>query len=176
MSKPDPDKAFTGTIAQVYQQHLVPLIFEPYAGDLVSRLQARPLSRVLEVAAGTGVVTRILASRLPQSVSIVATDLNPAMLEEAAKAGTCRVVDWRQANARIAPGRGNASRDRSHRGPLRSGPCRRHDPRACGRDRALIPGRRPCVRVPDPAGRQRSCLRHTLASQGCCSRGAPSGR
>jgi len=57
MSKPDPDKAFTGTIAQVYQQHLVPLIFEPYAGDLVSRLQARPLSRVLEVAAGTGVVT-----------------------------------------------------------------------------------------------------------------------
>ena len=51
----DADKVFTGSIPKLYDTHLVPLIFAPYAADLASRLQARPLSRVLEVAAGTGV-------------------------------------------------------------------------------------------------------------------------
>src|SRR5215213_7802570 len=67
------DKVFTGSISQLYDTHLVPLIFEPYAADLVSRLASNPLTRVLEVAAGTGVVTRRLASGLPAGVSIVAT-------------------------------------------------------------------------------------------------------
>ena len=63
--------------------YLVPLIFESYASNLISRLDAGSLARVLEIAAGTGVVTRALAATLPESVSIVATDLNEAMLEHA---------------------------------------------------------------------------------------------
>jgi SAM-dependent methyltransferase len=54
---------------------------------------------VLEVAAGTGVVTRAMVSALPEAVSIVATDLNQAMLDRAAAVGTKRPVEWRQADA-----------------------------------------------------------------------------
>jgi SAM-dependent methyltransferase len=58
---------------------------------------------VLELAAGTGVVTRALASALPPDVSIVATDLNQAMLDHAASMGTSRPVVWRQADAMELP-------------------------------------------------------------------------
>ncbi len=97
------DKVFAGSVPKVYDTYLVPLIFEPYAADLANRLRSRSLSRVLEIAAGTGVVTRALASALPESVSIVATDLNQAMLDQAAAAGTKRAVEWRQADAMQLP-------------------------------------------------------------------------
>lgn len=103
MGSPDTDKVFAGLIPQLYDTYLVPLIFEPYAADLVKRLSSRPLSRVLEIAAGTGVVTRALASALPESVSIVATDLNQAMLDQASAVGTKRAVQWRQADAMQLP-------------------------------------------------------------------------
>ena len=76
MSSPESDKIFAGSIPKLYEEYLVPLIFQPYAEDLANRLASRTLSRVLEIAAGTGVVTRHLASVLPEDVSIVATDLN----------------------------------------------------------------------------------------------------
>ena len=97
------DKVFTGSIPKLYESHLVPLIFAPYAEDLAQRLASRRPSRVLEIAAGTGVVTRALASALPGSTSIVATDLNQAMLDEAAAVGTARTVEWRQADAMQLP-------------------------------------------------------------------------
>ena len=103
MSSPDTDKVFTGSIAGLYESHLVPLIFEPYAADLASRLVSRSLARVLEIAAGTGVATRSLASALPENVSIVATDLNQPMLDQAAAIGTRRPVQWRQADAMQLP-------------------------------------------------------------------------
>jgi SAM-dependent methyltransferase len=103
MTRPDTDKVFSGIIPKLYEGYLVPLIFEPYAVDLVHRLSTRPLTRVLEIAAGTGVVTRKLASVLPQSVSIVATDLNQSMLKMAAEVGTQRPVEWRQADAMQLP-------------------------------------------------------------------------
>jgi SAM-dependent methyltransferase len=98
------DKVFSGSIAELYQEYLVPLIFEPYAADLATRLAARsPLARVLEIAAGTGVVTRRLAADLPQSTSLVATDLNQPMLDLASAIGTARAVEWRQADALQLP-------------------------------------------------------------------------
>ena len=103
MSSPDTDKVFSGSIPKLYETYLVPLIFEPYAADLVNRLASRSLTRVLEIAAGTGVVTRALASVLPESVSIVATDLNQAMLDHASALGTKRPVEWRQADAMQLP-------------------------------------------------------------------------
>jgi SAM-dependent methyltransferase len=99
----DTDKIFAGSIPKLYDTYLVPLIFEPYAADLANRLSSRPVSRVLEIAAGTGVVTRALASVLPKTVSIVATDLNQAMLDQASMVGTKRTVEWRQADAMQLP-------------------------------------------------------------------------
>jgi SAM-dependent methyltransferase len=97
------DKRFTGSIAKLYESHLVPLIFEPYAADLAQRVGSRRPRRLLEIAAGTGVVTRRLAATLDATVPIVATDLNPAMLEEARARGTARPVEWREADAMQLP-------------------------------------------------------------------------
>ena len=97
------DKAFTGSIPKLYDTLLVPLIFQPYAEDLARRLDARPLKRILETAAGTGVVTRMLVSALPDRVEIVATDLNQAMVDQAIATGTRRPVEWRQADAMQLP-------------------------------------------------------------------------
>lgn len=103
MGSSDTDKVFAGSIPRVYETYLVPLLFEPYAADLVNRLASRSPGRVLEVAAGTGVVTRALASVLPERVSIVATDLNQPMLDQAAALGARRPVEWRQADAMQLP-------------------------------------------------------------------------
>jgi len=81
---PSGDSVFTGAIPRLYETYLVPLIFEPYAADLAERLASRSVTSVLEIAAGTGVVTRRLAVLLGQDASIVATDLNRLMLDEAA--------------------------------------------------------------------------------------------
>jgi SAM-dependent methyltransferase len=97
------DKVFAGSVPKIYDTYLVPLIFEPFAVDLVNRVSSRSLSRVLEIAAGTGVVTRALASGLGEGASIVATDLNQAMLDQAAAIGTERKVEWRQADAMQLP-------------------------------------------------------------------------
>src|SRR5215210_3747180 len=73
MNPPGTDTAFVTSIPQFYDRYMVPLIFEPYAADLALRTARRHPSRVLEIAAGTGVVTRHLAKMLPPGVSIVAT-------------------------------------------------------------------------------------------------------
>jgi len=97
------DKVFTGSIPQLYESHMVPLIFEPYAADIAARMRSRPLTRMLELAAGTGVVTRALATALPKNITIVATDLNQAMIDHAASVGTSRPVEWKQADAMKLP-------------------------------------------------------------------------
>jgi ubiquinone/menaquinone biosynthesis C-methylase UbiE len=97
------DKVFAGSVPSVYDAYLVPLIFEPYAADLASRVAAQGATRVLEVAAGTGVVTRQLALALPEQAAIVATDLNAPMLDMARGRGTARAVEWRQADAMQLP-------------------------------------------------------------------------
>ena len=77
---PSADSLFSGSIAELYDRHLVPMLFEAYAQDMARRLaQAQPRD-ILEIAAGTGAVTAAMAAALPE-VRIVATDLNPAMLE-----------------------------------------------------------------------------------------------
>jgi len=94
---------FSGSIPEIYDKYLVPLIFEPYAIDLAQRAAALPITNILELAAGTGVVTRRLAMALPGSVFIIASDLSQPMLDHAAAVGTSRPVDWRQADALALP-------------------------------------------------------------------------
>lgn len=103
MNPSDTDRAFAGSIPRLYERYLVPLIFERYALDLAARVVSRAPGRVLEVAAGTGVVTRQLAQSLPPGTEIVATDLNQAMLDHASEIGTSRPVTWRQADAMLLP-------------------------------------------------------------------------
>jgi ubiquinone/menaquinone biosynthesis C-methylase UbiE len=98
------DKVFEGSIPEVYDRYLVPLIFESYAADLADRLAKVQPRDVLETAAGTGVLTRAMAARLPAQVRIVASDLNQPMLDRAAarQRGDGR-LSWQQADALALP-------------------------------------------------------------------------
>jgi SAM-dependent methyltransferase len=97
------DTIFAGSIPELYDTQIVPLIFEPYAADLAGRVASLGPSRVLEIAAGTGVVTRAMAKALPPQVELIATDLNQPMLDRAAVVGTQRPVRWQQADAMQLP-------------------------------------------------------------------------
>src|SRR3954468_13789813 len=99
----DVDRVFAGSIPQLYDRLLVPLIFEPYAEDLAARVALLQPSSVLEIAAGTGAVARQLARALATDATIVATDLNQSMLDQASTVGTKRPVEWRQADAMQLP-------------------------------------------------------------------------
>ena len=97
------DKVFSGSIPQLYETLMVPMIFAPYARDLAARIKTLAPRHVLETAAGTGVVTRALAMQLPDDVSITATDLNEPMLAQAQSALPGARVTWRQADALALP-------------------------------------------------------------------------
>jgi ubiquinone/menaquinone biosynthesis C-methylase UbiE len=98
------DKAFTGSVPENYDRYLVPLIFEPYAANMAERAASLSPGAVLEVATGTGVVTRALAPKLSASASYVATDLNQAMLDYASsQQPPDNRITWRQADALELP-------------------------------------------------------------------------
>jgi ubiquinone/menaquinone biosynthesis C-methylase UbiE len=98
------DKLFAGSIPEIYDRFLVPLIFESYALDLATRVAETDPRDVLETAAGTGVLTRAVAARLPAPVRIVATDLNQPMLDRAmARQAQDGRISWRQADAQALP-------------------------------------------------------------------------
>ena len=96
------DTFFAGSIPELYERYMVPLIFLPYAQDMARRVSERSPGTVLEIAAGTGVLTRQMAALLPQ-VPILATDLNPAMLEEARKHCQAPNVRWDTVDATSLP-------------------------------------------------------------------------
>ena len=98
------DKVFAGSIPELYERFMVPLIFEPYAVDLAGRLAKTGPSDVLEIAAGTGVLTRAMASRLPAQARMVVTDLNQPMLDHArSRLAADGRIAWRQADALALP-------------------------------------------------------------------------
>src|SRR6476469_6392483 len=98
------DKLFAGTIPEIYDRFLVPLIFESYALDLAQRVAKAGPRRLLETAAGTGVLTRAIASRLPADARIVATDLNQPMLDHAsARQSRDGRIEWKRADALALP-------------------------------------------------------------------------
>jgi ubiquinone/menaquinone biosynthesis C-methylase UbiE len=97
------DTVFSGSIASLYDRYLGPLIFEPYAEDLARRLSALDPKRVLETAAGTGIVTRALERSLSSGASILATDLNQPMLDHAAGRISSSRVSWQKVDAQALP-------------------------------------------------------------------------
>jgi ubiquinone/menaquinone biosynthesis C-methylase UbiE len=99
----DNQRAFSGSVPEFYQRNLVPMIFGPHARTLASRVAFLTSGRVLELAAGTGAVTRALADALPETVAITATDLNDTMLEQARLQPGAERVQWQQADAMSLP-------------------------------------------------------------------------
>jgi ubiquinone/menaquinone biosynthesis C-methylase UbiE len=97
------DKLFAGSIPEIYDRFLVPLIFEPYARDLAERIGRADPKTVLEIAAGTGVVTRAMASRLPAQARLTVTDLNQPMLDHAKARQPDGRITWKQADALALP-------------------------------------------------------------------------
>jgi SAM-dependent methyltransferase len=75
-----PPVAFSGNIPTNYDTHLGPIFFEPFAADIAERVSQLKPQRMLELACGTGRLTRQLAKILPPGGHLVATDINPAML------------------------------------------------------------------------------------------------
>lgn len=96
------DVRFSGSVPANYEQYMVPLLFRPYAQQLAARALAMQPKRILETAAGTGVVTAALARALP-AAQIIATDLNQAMLDVAAQRLDASNVSLRQADALDLP-------------------------------------------------------------------------
>jgi len=96
------DTAFSGSIPAIYDRCLGPLLFEPYARDLAERIAAIAPRRILETAAGTGIVTAAIVREAPDA-AIVATDLNEAMLAVAAERVRSPAVEFRPADAQQLP-------------------------------------------------------------------------
>lgn len=91
--------------AETYEGFMVPFRFRPWANELVDRVALQSGTRLLDIACGTGIVARVAAQRLQGSGMVVGIDLNPAMIEVAARAAADEGVsiDWHTGNAESLP-------------------------------------------------------------------------
>ena len=94
--------AFEGSIPANYERYLGPFLFEPYGLDLVSRLQDKKYADILEIACGTGRVTKHLARSVKHD-TLTATDLNQDMIDVAKETVNDKHVEWRSADAMDLP-------------------------------------------------------------------------
>src|SRR6185436_14315313 len=99
----DPAQMYSGSVPALYDRYRGPVFFEPFARDLADCLADLRAGNLLEIAAGTGIVTRVLARVLPATVSIIASDINQAMLDFAAAQPGLARISWRQADALALP-------------------------------------------------------------------------
>ena len=105
MNDPVTDRSaqFTGSIPAAYDRYLGPMLFEPYAADLVARVAVPSKAAVLELACGTGILTQRLRRALPVTVTLTATDLNEPMVAYARGKMPNAPVTWQQADAQQLP-------------------------------------------------------------------------
>lgn len=90
-------------MGEFYERDFVPIVFLPLAAILVERVPPRPGQRVLDVACGTGALTRLVAERVGQSGTVVGSDVSPAMLATARRALGHLPIEWREADAVALP-------------------------------------------------------------------------
>lgn len=95
--------SFGGSIPEYYDRCLGPAWFESFAADLAARLETKPPGDVLEIACGTGIVTKRLRERLDPAVRLVASDLSKAMLDFARAKVVLPGIEWREADAARLP-------------------------------------------------------------------------
>lgn len=95
---------FTGSMPEYYDSILGPAQLENIAAELVRRLPAQPKGDVLELACGTGIVTRRLRERVDPRLRLVATDLSKSMVDYASnKLRAVKGIEWREADAAALP-------------------------------------------------------------------------
>jgi ubiquinone/menaquinone biosynthesis C-methylase UbiE len=94
--------SFSGSIPRIYDEHLGPLLFEPYALDLMDRIKKKPAS-VLEIACGTGIVTSHLRRTLPSSSKLTATDISQDMISIARSKLADKRIEWKLVDAQKLP-------------------------------------------------------------------------
>ena len=100
----DEHAQFSGSIPAAYDRYLGPMLFQPFPEDLTERLQVAKNGSVLELACGTGILTRALRTHLPSTMKLTATDLNEPMFRHAAaKFRKDEAVEWLQADACSLP-------------------------------------------------------------------------
>lgn len=100
----DNSSGFTGSIPEFYDSCLGPAWFEAFAFDLAQRLPPTPAGDVLEIACGTGLLTRAVRERLDPALRLMATDLSPAMLDYGRKKlSEYSGIDWQEADAGRLP-------------------------------------------------------------------------
>jgi ubiquinone/menaquinone biosynthesis C-methylase UbiE len=93
--------ATTSNLPELYERLLVGPLFGPWAERLLDRMPLAGTARVLDVACGTGIVSRLARRRLGDAGRIVAVDLSPGML--AVARGIEPAIDWREGSADRLP-------------------------------------------------------------------------
>lgn len=94
---------FKGSIPKHYDEYLGPMFFEPYAIEVTNLVDPMKVNRALEIAAGTGRVTRHLKNRLSPGAKLFATDISPDMLEIAKTKFETGAVEWKVVDAQDIP-------------------------------------------------------------------------
>jgi ubiquinone/menaquinone biosynthesis C-methylase UbiE len=94
---------FSGSIPQHYEQYLGPLFFEPYAIEISKRINPSSVHLALEIACGTGRVTRHLRDRIPPTSQLIASDISPDMLAVAKEKLKKANIDWQIIDAQQLP-------------------------------------------------------------------------
>jgi ubiquinone/menaquinone biosynthesis C-methylase UbiE len=90
-----------GDSAELYERDLVPPVALPWARNLVERVRVEAGDRVLDVACGTGAVSRVAAERVGDTGRVVGLDVNSAMLGVAQ--ARLPQLEWRQASVLELP-------------------------------------------------------------------------
>ena len=93
---------FKHSTPSLYDRYMGPLLFEPYARHVAERIAALRPERILETAAGTGIATRAVNEAVPDA-TIVATDINPSVVEFATQHGRAGRASFQQADAQDLP-------------------------------------------------------------------------
>jgi ubiquinone/menaquinone biosynthesis C-methylase UbiE len=92
------------TAAEIYEQHLVPAMFEPFARDLIQLCNIRRSDRILDVACGTGIVSRLAIDYVDVTLGkVVGVDINPLMLNVARHCSAGKNIDWKEGSATSLP-------------------------------------------------------------------------
>lgn len=97
-------KSHGATAAENYQRFFVPSIGGPVADDFLEVADLQPGERVLDVACGTGVVTRLATERVGAAGSVAGLDVNPGMLAVARSETPAGIsIEWHEASAESMP-------------------------------------------------------------------------
>jgi ubiquinone/menaquinone biosynthesis C-methylase UbiE len=97
-------EASSNTPAEIYEQCLVPTMFEPFAKDLIQLCNVQPSDRILDVACGTGIVSRLVIDYVDSSMGkVVGVDINPIMLNMAHRCAAGKNIEWKEGSAISLP-------------------------------------------------------------------------